>query len=77
MGWSAFLLGVIKAIPLLHSLFLKIVELYYIQQDIADENRVNAKATEREKILAELKQKDLTDERRNELRKALYNASRG
>lgn len=74
--WSIFLLNIIKAIPAINSLFLKVVELYYTQQDAADERRVSDRAEERDKIISELKTKELSDDERNKLRKALYNSTR-
>lgn len=66
----------IKSIPLINQVFLKVVELYYLQLDMKDEANTSKTASERDKLIAELRRKDLTDEERNKLRKALYSLSR-
>ena len=66
----------IKSIPLINQVFLKVVELYYLQLDMKDEANTAKTASERDKLIAELRRKDLTDEERNKLRKALYSLSR-
>jgi hypothetical protein len=76
MGWAAFIVSLIKTIPLIHDVFMKVVELYYVQMDAKDEANSTQVGMERDKIIAELRKKGLTDEERNKLRKDLYSLSR-
>ena len=76
MGWAAFIVSLIKTIPLLHDVFMKVAELYYMQMDAKDEANASKAGMERDKIIAELRKKGITDEERNKLRKDLYSLSR-
>jgi|688.fasta_scaffold55836_11 hypothetical protein len=76
MSWAAFIVSLVKAIPLLHELFMKCVDLYYQQMDAKDEANTQEIGMEREKVISELQKKDLTDEQRNQLRRNLYTISK-
>ena len=76
MQFLAFIVALVKAIPSLEKTFLTLIDLYYTAMDAKDENETTKVMTEREKLIAKLRQKDLTDEERNNIRKALYSLSK-
>jgi hypothetical protein len=73
---AAFILSLIKAIPALEKIFSSVVELYYVQVDVADQNRVTAKEKKKTAIFAALKSGEISDENKNNLRRILYDISR-
>ena len=77
MSTVAFILSIIKAIPAIESIFKSLVALYYEQVDAAYDSRVSANQKKREAIVAALQKEGLTDENRDNLRRMLYDLSRG
>ena len=77
MPTVAFILSIIKAIPAIESIFKSLVSLYYEQIDAAYDSRVSANQKKREAIVAALQKEGLTDENRDNLRRLLYDISRG
>ena len=77
MQAAAFILSLIKAIPALEKLFSSVVNLYYQQVDAADQNQVSAKDKKKAAIFAALKASEISDENKNNLRRVLYDISRG
>jgi len=77
MSTVAFILSIIKAIPAIESIFKSLVSLYYEQIDAAYDSRVSANQKKREAIVAALQKEGLTDENRDNLRRMLYDLSRG
>jgi hypothetical protein len=76
MNWAALILAIAKAIPAFKDMYLESIDLYYAQIDAADQSGVSKNAKKRDALLAALKSKELTDEQRNTLRRALYDTSR-
>jgi hypothetical protein len=77
MSTVAFILSIIKAIPAIESIFKSLVALYYEQVDAAYDSHVSANQKKREAIIAALQKEGLTDENRDNLRRMLYDLSRG
>lgn len=73
----SLILGIIKAIPVIESIFKQVIDLYYSQLDASYDAHVSANQKKREAIVAALQKDGLTDENRDTLRRLLYDLSRG
>ena len=77
MQTVALILSIIKAIPTLEAIFKQAINLYYQQIDATYNEHVSANQKKREAIIAALQKEGLTDENRDNLRRMLYDLSRG
>ena len=73
---ATLILGIIKVIPSLERIFLKVSDLYFYQLQVADQNSSNKNAHKRDALLSSLQQKGLTDEQRDTIRRMLFDISR-
>jgi hypothetical protein len=73
---ATLILAVLKAIPSIERLYVKTIELYFAQIDVADQNAVNKNAKKRDALLSSLKLQGLSDEQKNQIRRMLYDISR-
>jgi hypothetical protein len=76
MELAALFLSIVKAIPAVRDIFLKVVDLYHEQLNAADSGAVTKNAKQRDALLSVLKLPGLENEKRNEIRRILYDVSR-
>jgi hypothetical protein len=69
---AATILALIKAIPALRDIFLKVVDLWQEAQTVAEENQVQKVQKEREATVAAMKAPGLSDSERAVLRRRLW-----
>lgn len=74
--FATLILAFLKAIPSIERLYVKTIELYFAQIDVADQNSVNKNSKKRDALLASLKIQGLSDDQKNEIRRMLYDISR-
>jgi hypothetical protein len=74
--FATLILAFLKAIPSIERLYVKTIELYFAQIDVADQNSVNKNAKKRDALLSSLKLQGLSDEQKNQIRRMLYDISR-
>lgn len=74
---AALLLAIFKAIPSLEKIYLQSIDLYFKQQEAADNNRTTAIEKKRTDLLNQMKQPGVTDEELKAIRRALYDLGRG
>lgn len=74
--WASLILAVAKAIPAFRDIYLKSIELYYLELDRKLENESLKIKQEREALIASLKLDGLTAENRAVIRKRLYELSK-
>jgi hypothetical protein len=70
--WASAILALIKAVPGLLEVFQQVQDLYWKEQDRQLEASISTVRDEREKLLAEFKLPTTTTERRNQIRRRLY-----
>ena len=68
----AALIAALKSIPILKDFFDKFLEMWLYHQDIKDENNTIKKMHLREAVFKSLKNQELTNGERSELRRVLY-----
>lgn len=73
---GATLLAIFKAIPALERIYLESIDLYFMQQGAADQNRYNEKKAERDALIAAMMKPGVTDNELRDLRRALYSLNR-
>jgi hypothetical protein len=73
---ATLVLAVLKAVPSIEKIFVKTIELYYAQIEVADQNSVNKNAKKRDALLASLHLQGLSDDQKNQIRRMLYDISR-
>lgn len=73
---ATLILAILKAIPSIERLYLKTIELYFSQLDVADQNSVNKNAKKRDALLASLQLQGLSDDQKSQIRRMLYDISR-
>lgn len=73
---ATLVLAILKAIPSIERLYLKTIELYFSQLDVADQNSVNKNAKKRDALLASLQLQGLSDDQKSQIRRMLYDISR-
>ena len=76
MEFAALFLSIIKAVPAFRDIFVKSIDLYYEQVNAADTNTVSRNSRKRDALVSVLKLPGLSNEKRNELRRILYDISR-
>lgn len=76
MNIAAFLLAFMKALPAAEKIFFEVQELYWKQQEAADNNRADRKKAERDALIAGMLRPGVTDDELKDLRRALYDLNR-
>ena len=76
MPVAAALLAFIKAIPSLEKIYLMTVELYFKQQEAADQSRYDEKKTHRDALILAMGKDGVTEDELKNIRRALYDLNR-
>lgn len=76
MEFAALFLSIIKAVPAFRDIFVKAIDLYYEQINAADTSNMSRIAKKRDALVSALKLPGLEDEKRNEIRRMLYDIAR-
>ena len=69
---AAMILAVLKAIPALQKIFESVIDLYFKQQEAADNNAYDKKKAARDAIIAAMMKTGVTDVELRDLRRSLY-----
>lgn len=69
---AAMILAVLKAIPALQKIFESVIDLYFKQQEAADQNHYDKKKAARDAIIAAMMKTGVTDVELRDLRRSLY-----
>lgn len=76
MEIAAVILSFVKAIPSLEKIYLMTVELYFKQQEAADQNHYDEKKVHRDALILAMTKQGVTDEELKNIRRALYDLNR-
>jgi hypothetical protein len=77
MELAGFLLALVKAIPSIERIYLQTVDLYFKQQEAADQNRYSKKKHSRDAIITAMLRPGITEDELKDLRRTLYDLNRG
>jgi hypothetical protein len=70
--WASAILAFLKAVPSAMEIFQQLQDLYWKEQDRQLEAHSTQVKNERDELLAEFKRPETTTQRRNEIRRRLY-----